>query len=160
METDDAWDRTRLVWPAAILVAACAFGLAWFGATVMLKDGKSGKGSPDQQAVLKSLDARMSTAEQQWKAGLQERAMVAERITQIEKSANSNIRRNRTEAGALIEGFKRETSRNFEGVQSRLAGFESIQLEMLAEVARLREELASVKQELDAMRQAKEAEQN
>jgi hypothetical protein len=157
METDDGNSR---VWPVTILVAVCAFGLAWFGSTAILKHGNSGNGSAGQQTVLESLDARLSAAEQKWNAGLKERVIVADRISQIEKSANSNVRRARTEASALIEGFKRETSRNFEGVQSRLAGIESTQLEMHAEVARLREELASMRQELDAMQQANAANQN
>ena len=147
------WDGTRLLWATAILLAIGVFSLAWIGST--LTDGTLSR-SPAGRSM-DSLDARLKAAEQKWNAGLQERAIVAERINQVEKSASSNVRRARTEASALIEGMKRETSRNFEGVQSRVSGMESTQLELHAEVARLREELAAIRQELEAVRQANAA---
>jgi hypothetical protein len=50
--------------------------------------------------------------------------------------------------------MRRDTARSFETLHSRVTGVESTQLELHAEVARLRQELAVMRSELDLLRPA------
>jgi chaperonin cofactor prefoldin len=131
METATKMHRIRQLWPAAVVLAGCVFSVGWVGVRV----------SPVEARVA-PLDARLDSAEIKLNTLSKERAGTTERMAQIERSANSGIQRARTECTALSEGIRRETSRRFEPLQSRVASLESTQLELHAELVRLREELA------------------
>jgi prefoldin subunit 5 len=147
--------RTRLLWAVAILLVASVIGIAWIGTTLTTDHDGSQNRLPGTQA--ESFVVRLKSTEEKLNALSRDRMSLTERIAQVEKSANSNVRRARGEAGALIEGVKRDMARNFEAVQSRLSGIESTQLEKHDEIARLREELADLRQDLAAIRQASDA---
>jgi chromosome segregation ATPase len=118
-----------------LVLAGCVFCVGWVGVRV----------SPVEARIV-PLDTRLDSAEAKLKSLSRERAGITEHMAQIERSANSGIRRARAESTALSEGLKRETSRSFEALESRVTSLESTQLELHAELARLRQELALLEQ--------------
>ena len=145
METATKLHRIRHLWPAALVIAIGVLSVSWVVARV------GARVSP-VEATVRPLDARLGSAETKLNALSKERAGITERMDQIERTANSGIRRARTESTALSEGIRRDTSRSFEGLHSRVTGVESTQLELHAELVRLRQELAVVQSELAILR--------
>lgn len=149
--------RTQLLWVGAVLAVASAVAIAWMGVPFMTKrDALSNPLPPARAAapVEDAVGARLSSAEEKLNEWLKERVRMTDRMTQMEKSLSAGIRRARTETLALVEGVKREMGRSLETVQSRMTGIESIQRETHDEVAYLRGELATVRRDMDAIREA------
>jgi predicted nucleic acid-binding Zn-ribbon protein len=151
---DDALRQSRLQWAVPSLLAACVIGIALIGVLLMTNHDSENVLAEDQVATI---NTRLDSMDRKLSSWSKDRTTITERMAQTEKSASSSAWRARTEAGALIEGVKRDMSRGFEADRSRLTGIESLQLELHDEVARLREELAAVRQELAAIREASAA---
>jgi hypothetical protein len=137
---------------SALLIVG-VIAIAWFGFPLMTKHSSQPNPLPVANAAPDPLDARLKSAEEKLIGWTKEQAGLVDRMTQIEKSLGTNIRRARSEAIALVEGVKREMGQSLGAIQSRLSGIESIQQETHDEIARLQDELATARRDLEAMRQ-------
>jgi chromosome segregation ATPase len=145
--------RTRILWVIAILLVGSVAALAWFG-TPILKEHKALLGTiPGFQTALDAVTSRANSAESRLNILFDDRAMLAERMANIEKSAVANLRLARNQAGALVAGMKNEIVQNIQAIQARLAGVESTQRETHDEIARLQNELAGVRGEVIGLRE-------
>ena len=149
---DDALRPPRLQWAVPSLLAAGVVGIALIVLLLMSNHHSENVLAADQVATI---NTRLDLMERKQSSWSKDRTTITERMAQTEKTASSSAWRARTEAGALIEGVKRDMSRGFEADRSRLIGIESTQLELHGEVARVREELTALRQELAAIRQAR-----
>ena len=146
--------RTGIIPAVVVLLIAGVIAVAWVGYPLITKHFSS---QPNPLPVAKAepnpLDARLNSAEEKLNGWMYERAGLMDRMNQIEKSLGTNIRRARSEATALVEGVKREMGQSLAAIQSRVSGVESIQHETHDEIARLQDDLATARRELEAIRQ-------
>lgn len=154
---DTSGHRIRILCTVGVLLVAGIIGIAWMASPRTTKLGGSPNrlpAAPAAMAALDSVNSRLSSAEEKLDASAKERTGLTDRMTQLEKSVSSNIRRARAEALALVEGVKREMRQGLEAVQSRMSGIESTQRETHDEVARLQDVLVAVQRDLADIREA------
>jgi hypothetical protein len=146
--------RTGII-PAvvAVLIVGVIAIAWWMGFPLMTKHDSQPSPLPVATATPDPLAARLSSAEEKLNGWTKEWPGVMDRMTQVEKSLGTNIRRARSEATALVEGVKREMGQSLAAIQSRLSGVESIQHETHDEIAQLQNDLAAARRDLEAIRQ-------
>ena len=146
--------RTGIIPAIAVLLIVGVIAIAWWvGFPQMTKHDSPPSPVSTATAAPDPLDARLSSAEEKLNGWTKEWPGLTDRMTQIEKSLGSNIRRARSEATALVEGVKREMGQSLAAIQSRLSGVESIQHETHDEIAQLQNDLAAARRDLEAIRQ-------
>ncbi len=148
--------RSRMFWPAAVVLAGIAAIGAWLAAPLMTKHDAPPIYAPREAGAspMDALGARVKSVEEKLKTWSADNSGLGGRVSQIEKSFTAGIRRARAETTALVESLRREMNRSFEALHSRLEGVESVQRETHDEVARLQSDLAAVRQELAGFREA------
>jgi chaperonin cofactor prefoldin len=147
--------RGSMFWPVAVVALAAGAGIAWLGLPYLTKIKSTSKPTvqvtaqtePDYYARLNSIEERLS-------AWARDKVGIMDRIAQVEKSMSAGVRRARSEATAMVEGVKREMNQGMEMIQSRMAGIESAQHEAAGQVAKLQEDLATARHDLEAAKQA------
>ena len=147
--------RTGIIPAVAVVLIVGVIAMAWWmGFPLMTKHDSPPSPLPVATATPDPLDARLSSAEEKLNGWTKEWPGMMDRMTQIEKSLGTNIRRARSEAIALVEGVKREMGQSLAAIQARLSGVESIQHETHDEIAQLQEDLATARRDLETIRQA------
>ncbi len=146
-------NRATWFWPAAVLLLATSIGIAWVGFPLTTKNTVPPKPLAAAPAAPDSVAIRLSALEQKVGEWLTERSGIMTRIAQVEKSMTSAVRRARSEATAMVEGVKREMGQGLEAIQARLTGIESTQQEAHQKVARLEEDIATARRDLESVRE-------
>ena len=151
---------TKVLWGVAVLLVACIVAIAWVGSPLVSEYGGLRNRLPVAQAALNSMDGRLNQAEVKLNTLEKDRTAVADRVTKVETSSATGIRRARSETLALVEGVKREMNQNRDALSSRIGGLESTQIEAHADVAGVKSDLAGVRQELAEARDAEAVQGN
>ena len=145
--------RTRALWLVVILLLAGIAGFSWY-ASPLLKEHRGLLGQmPGLQSNLNNVGARLDSTEQQTGAWANDRSSFSNQMSKIEQTVGSNLKTLRNEARLMAQQIKYETSQSLQALQNRVAGVESIQREHIEEVAKLRNELVGVRQELASVKE-------
>lgn len=147
--------RRRMIWPAAVILIAAIGGAAWhFGPRFFKQDAAPMQIQTAQASSMSDiLSARLDSAEQKLSSFVNDRSGLADKALEIEKTLGAGVRRARAETTALVEGVKREMTRGFDALNSRMTGIESNQREAHDVVAKLQSDLDAVRRELDTVRE-------
>jgi predicted nucleic acid-binding Zn-ribbon protein len=147
--------RGSMFWPVAVVALAAGAGIAWLGFPYFSKIKSTTEPTVQVTAQTESdYYARLNSIEEKLSAWARDKVGIMDRIAQVEKSMSAGVRRARSEATAMVEGVKREMNQGMEMIQSRMAGIESAQHETEGQVAKLQEDLATARHDLEAAKQA------
>jgi predicted nucleic acid-binding Zn-ribbon protein len=145
--------RTRVLWGIVIVLVLGVAAFSWYGSP-LLKEHRALLGNmPALQSTLNKVNSRVMGTEHQITEWANERAGLSDRMSKIEQSVSSNLKTVRNETRLMGQQIKSETGQSLQALQNRVTGVESIQREHSEEVARLRNELSGVRQELASVRE-------
>jgi capsule polysaccharide export protein KpsE/RkpR len=140
--------RTRALWVLVILLLAGVAGFSWYASPLLSEHrGLLGR-MPVLQSALDNVGGRVASTEEQAGAWANDRSSFSNQLSKIEQKVGSNLKTLRNEARLMMQQIKYETGQSLQALQNRVAGVESIQREHTEEVAKLRNELVGVRQDL------------
>jgi len=144
--------RTRALWVIVVLLVVGVLGFLWYGSPLLKEhQGLLGK-MPVLQSTLDNVNTRFRNTEQRISEWADDRVGFSDRMSNTETSVSSNLKTVRNEAQLMAQQIKTDMGQRMQAHQSRVSGVESIQREHAEEVARLRNDLAGVRQELASVR--------
>jgi hypothetical protein len=141
--------RTRVLWVIAILLVGGVGALMWNSYEMSSGYKSAMAGMPGLGAALDNARSRIASAESTIGSWADENVRVKEHLSRIENAVGTL----RSEARTMAQQIKADVGRTIVSLQDRIAGVESIQRENGAEVARLQNELAGLRQELVNLRE-------
>lgn len=145
--------RTTILWAVVLLMVVGALGFVWYGSPLLKEhQGLLGK-VPVLQSTMDSITARVRDTEQKTSQWANDRAGFSDRMSKMETSVSSNMKAVRNEAQKMSQQIKTDVGQRLQSLQNRVSGVEAIQREHAEEVARLRNDISGVKQELVSVRE-------
>jgi predicted nucleic acid-binding Zn-ribbon protein len=145
--------RTRVLWGIVVLLVLGIAAFSWYGSPLLREHRALLGNMPALQSALDNINARVMGTEHQISGWANDRAGLSDRMSKIEQSVSSNLKTVRSEARQMTQQIKSETGQSLQALQNRVTGVESIQREHSEEVARLRNDLSGVRQELASVRE-------
>jgi hypothetical protein len=151
-EAESRARRARILWALAALLVCSVGLLTWFGIPLMKEHKGFLTQIPALQTAIDGFSTRMASVESRLNLWADDRTAVANRLSNIEKAVKTNLGVAQNAAQNLARNVKTEVGQTLQAVQNRLNGVESAQRNTSDEVARLQNELSTVRAQLDDLR--------
>jgi len=154
--------RNMGLWAAFALLLAALVGVAGYGYRTLEKDRIDLARVPEMVQALAGLSGRLEAAEKVMRAWTSDRQGLTARLSLLERKMNSTLQQARKHADELTAQLQAqmvdEMAERGAVVDARINKIEAAQVEEQTKLARLRGELASVREEIASLRQTSDRE--